>query len=227
MAWTRIPVKHPGQNALYHDRFPIAYMTLHYNFKRHWKVFIVSMVSMRIKYFCVSKTPPWFLQLTGSSWTSIEILAWIYNCINAEHWDVLKAVPCLTSMAVWKQIFVEVWNGWVITCKIKQRCNNLSISKSALISGSKLGFWGRLNIKMPSCKYNPMLKIKRSHDCLIFNMGIPIPGEDGLCIETGPWSPRQWYSGWQRMDRWRNQHTTSMLVNANYLCLWSAESVKY
>ena len=32
-----------------------------------------------------------------------------------------------------------------------------------------------------------MLKIRRSHDCLIFNMGIPIPGKEDLYIETGPW----------------------------------------
>ena len=31
-----------------------------------------------------------------------------------------------------------------------------------------------------------MLKIRRSHDRLIFNMGIPIPGKDSLYIETGP-----------------------------------------
>ena len=31
-----------------------------------------------------------------------------------------------------------------------------------------------------------MLKIRRSRDRLIFNMGIPIPGKDGLYIETGP-----------------------------------------
>ena len=31
-----------------------------------------------------------------------------------------------------------------------------------------------------------MLKIRRSWDRLIFNMGIPIPGKDGLYIETGP-----------------------------------------
>ena len=31
-----------------------------------------------------------------------------------------------------------------------------------------------------------MLKIRRSRDRLIFNMGIPIPGKDSLYIETGP-----------------------------------------
>ena len=33
----------------------------------------------------------------------------------------------------------------------------------------------------------PMLKIRRPNGRLIFNMGIPIPGKDGLYIETGPW----------------------------------------
>ena len=32
----------------------------------------------------------------------------------------------------------------------------------------------------------PMLKIRRSYDRLIFNMGIPIPVRRGLYIETGP-----------------------------------------
>ena len=31
-----------------------------------------------------------------------------------------------------------------------------------------------------------MLKIRRSRDRLIYNMGIPIPGKDGLYIEMGP-----------------------------------------
>ena len=29
--------------------------------------------------------------------------------------------------------------------------------------------------------------MRRSGDRLIFNMGIPIPGKDGLYIEAGPW----------------------------------------
>ena len=31
----------------------------------------------------------------------------------------------------------------------------------------------------------PMLKIRRPHDRLIFNMGIPVPGKDDLYIKTG------------------------------------------
>ena len=38
-----------------------------------------------------------------------------------------------------------------------------------------------------------MLKIRRSRDHLIFNMGIPILGKDGLYIETGPRSTLHWY----------------------------------
>ena len=37
----------------------------------------------------------------------------------------------------------------------------------------------------------PMLKIGRSHERLIFNMGISIPGKDGLYIETGHWLSRK------------------------------------
>ena len=32
----------------------------------------------------------------------------------------------------------------------------------------------------------PMVKIRQSHDRLIFNMGFPIAGKDGLYIEVGP-----------------------------------------
>ena len=46
---------------------------------------------------------------------------------------------------------------------------------------------GRLDIKMSSYRYkDPMLKIRRSRDRLIFNMGIPIPEKYGFYIETGP-----------------------------------------
>ena len=53
---------------------------------------------------------------------------------------------------------------------------------------AKLDAEGPLNIKMSSYQYrDPMLKIRRSHDHLIFNMGIPIPGKDGFYIESAPW----------------------------------------
>ena len=57
---------------------------------------------------------------------------------------------------------------------------------------------GHLNIKMSSYQYrDPMLKIRRSCDRLIFNMGIPIPGKDGLYIETGSWSLFTLFTTWQ------------------------------
>ena len=42
-----------------------------------------------------------------------------------------------------------------------------------------LKYGGRLNINMPSYQYR---------DHLNFNIGIPIPGKDGLYNEMGPWS---------------------------------------
>ena len=52
-----------------------------------------------------------------------------------------------------------------------------------------LHLWSLLGVSIYSCRLTrigiPMLKIRRSHDRLIFNMGIPIPGKDGLYIETG------------------------------------------
>ena len=54
----------------------------------------------------------------------------------------------------------------------------------------------------------PMLKIRRPNGHLIFNMGIPIPGKDGLYIETGPWRAGQGVGGsiiftwWQWFHRW-------------------------
>ena len=46
---------------------------------------------------------------------------------------------------------------------------------------------GRLNIKCRLTSIRiPMLKIRRSRDRLIFNMGIHITRKDGLYIETGP-----------------------------------------
>ena len=48
------------------------------------------------------------------------------------------------------------------------------------ILGPLLLTWTKLKI--------PMLKIRRSHERLIFNMRISIPGRDGLYIEAGPCS---------------------------------------
>ena len=38
-----------------------------------------------------------------------------------------------------------------------------------------------------------MLKIRRSRDRPIFNIGIPIPGKDGIYIETGPRTRKHGY----------------------------------
>ena len=51
---------------------------------------------------------------------------------------------------------------------------------------------GRLNIKMSSYQYkDPHVKDKTVSQPSFFNMGIPIPGKDGLYIKTGLWLPWQ------------------------------------
>ena len=60
----------------------------------------------------------------------------------------------------------------------------------------------------------PMSKVRRSRNRLIFNMGIPITGKDGLHIETGPWSfyfsDLCWAvntsSDWYGYFQWPNTH---------------------
>ena len=48
---------------------------------------------------------------------------------------------------------------------------------------------GHLNINMPFYQYIeiPMLKIRRSCNRLIFNMGIPVPGKMVFILRQGPW----------------------------------------
>ena len=70
-------------------------------------------------------------------------------------------------------------------------------AKIVLSSESVLDSWRLGAVSIKRCCLTsigiPMLKIRLSHDCVIFNMGIPTPGKDGLYIETGPRS--SYYSG--------------------------------
>ena len=59
--------------------------------------------------------------------------------------------------------------------------------------GSKLVARGRLNIKMSYHYREPMLKIRWSHNRLIFYMGIRIPGKDCFILRRGP-DPDQHFS---------------------------------
>ena len=45
-------------------------------------------------------------------------------------------------------------------------------------------------------------RLRRSHDRLIFNMGIPIPGKDGLYIETRPCRFNLWVPNLQMILQW-------------------------
>ena len=79
------------------------------------------------------------------------------------------------------QIFIEVrvWISNYIRCLLTSPNSKPMLVYQRLVS---------IYICCLTSKGIPMLKIRRSHDRLILNMGIPIPGKDGLYIERGPWS---------------------------------------
>ena len=69
-----------------------------------------------------------------------------------------------------------------------------------------------------------MLKIRRSRDHLIFNMGIPIPGKDGLYIETGP-------GVWKHVLRviylshWGRDKMANILADNIFKCIFLNENI--
>ena len=64
--------------------------------------------------------------------------------------------------------------------------NNLFVSHTKDADDLEtLGHGDRLNIKLSYQYSDPHVKDKTVRDRLIFNMGIPIPGKDGLYAETG------------------------------------------
>ena len=76
----------------------------------------------------------------------------------------------------------SIWT-WPWSQPMQRTCSYMGTLMAG--AGGWGGGWG-LNIKMSSYQYmNPHVKIRRSWDRLIFNMGISIPRKDGLYIETG------------------------------------------
>ena len=88
---------------------------------------------------------------------------------------------------------------------------------------------GRLNKKDGLTRYG------NSHVKDIFNMGIPIPGKDGLYIETGPWMPQvigcdidgdpsEWWAGASSLCHilayWLMLSTLNMTLNKDYSILF-------
>ena len=84
------------------------------------------------------------------------------------NWYLYASVRCKkpggeSSRPAWLTVLCSVWYG---------------------SAGANLGAVSIQRCRLTSIGI-PMLKIRRSHDRLIFNMGIPILGKDGLYIETG------------------------------------------
>ena len=99
-------------------------------------------------------------------------------------------------------------NTSVFTCEQSQHC----------IETIKCWHLGAVSIKR-CCLTGigiSMLKIRRSHDSLIFNLGIPISGKDGLYIETGPSSSRAM----------RSLHISSAIFNHVWWAKMDPKAVK-
>ena len=78
----------------------------------------------------------------------------------------------------------KIWYMFYVDCFIQYSC--------VWVLHVKLWHQGAVSIRkkvLPGMAI-PMLKIRCPNGRLIFNMGIPIPGKDGLYIETGP---RLWF----------------------------------
>ena len=98
---------------------------------------------------------------------------------------------------------------------------SVSVSESLLSSvilGSPGRSGGRLNIKMSFQYRDPHVKDKTVSwpSYLIFNMGITIPGKDGLYIETGSWILRA-QSGLPLVLFWQSPGPGLQQLTANWL----------
>ena len=85
-------------------------------------------------------------------------------------------------------IYVKWYDGWTMLLEKPLIWQHMLFAVTDIFR-TRLGA-----VSMKRCLTNmgiPMLKISRYRDRLIFNMRIPIPGKDGLYIETGPWSSHE------------------------------------
>ena len=104
---------------------------------------------------------------------------------------------------VWAD-FTHIFQGYFTQCP--------SAGEATLTEG-KYKTWGPPQYKDRLTSVGiTLLKIRRSHDRLIFNTGILMPGKDGLCNETRPLS--HWPS--DAIWRWRSWST---LVQVMACCL--------
>ena len=98
------------------------------------------------------------------------------------------------------------FSSWVSSClNINSRTrSNWTFSKEIPMADAKSN-QGAVSIRktvLPGMAI-PMLKIRRPNGRLIFNMGIPIPGKDGLYIEMGP-RPSSWITHQLTIYSWQS-----------------------
>ena len=148
--------------------------------------------------------------MTGKSWCHLS--TWHSRVRNADRPKEVRQISCEYTVrkVLWTQIDAACGNlcGCCIGSFWMWRALSILLQfrdGSAHWPGAVQGhnflchgldhsaFWGPSQYE--KCRLTsigiPVLKIRRSRDRLIFKMGIPIPGKDGLYIETGRRS--QWH----------------------------------
>ena len=75
-------------------------------------------------------------------------------------------------------------HGWAMGRLVSELEN---INHVIMAPHCTIHFWRLFQYKVAVRLGIPMLTIRWSHDRLIFNVEIHIPGKDGLYIKTGPW----------------------------------------
>ena len=161
--------------------------------------------------------------LSGANWTQVVPMLAPWTLLSAyvkvNLWlsatsDLLPSSMMMTDL-VQKQQYVQV---------------RLPISNQMEINNSTyktLCTGPRLNIKAIFPRYgDPILRIRRSQDCLIFNMGIPIPVRRHLYIEMAPRSFIHLGSRLVGQSHWAcNCTVTKVLKMCSIYIAWSCSNV--
>ena len=117
--------------------------------------------------------------------TLIQHLVWTND--GQVYWRVYASLSLDESERQWTHtvcdsVFIGFPSLQMLSCYLVSAylfCNDYDIIHFR--GGISLDRWRLTSIGIP------MLKIRSSHDGLIFNVEIPIPGKDSLYIKTGPW----------------------------------------
>ena len=107
---------------------------------------------------------------------SVVVLMVVENVLRVD--QTLPSYQCRTAV-----VLISYWQSWTDKDReLRPRSDGF-----ATIMTDRGGLlWSGTSAKNDRHSVTWASKIRGSHDSLIINMGIPIPGKDSLYIETGP-----------------------------------------